>query len=527
MKRFISFVWLFCALAGLSAQTNEELLKQLDEAIENKSIYQAQRFATADSLSRLARVQQGDERLNTLYQLYQTYLHFQTDSALSVLTSLTMLPEYATDIALQRQTQLRQAQIYGMMGLYSDAFKMMKSVDLTDADSATMLVYYNMRYSVLGWAAEYAEKSVPSLAHNFKRQAINYHDSIKALEPDPLNRLIVQSNHDYDRGLYEAAIEELQNAFDQCDASQKIYIYSNLSQAYGKLGREEEELHYLILTALSDIQAGITEYMALPLLAKVLNERGDVDRAFNYLYCALGDANQSKANLRAMKVSEFFPIIQESRQKQAAQQRLYTYGIIALLLLWAIVLTFVIVGLLRLNRKLKNIKSELASANNQLKTNNVNLSQMSEQKSKYLKSYLTLSRQYLASAESFQHQMLNLLQTRHLEELQKQLKSTKWTEDEEVRFYNEFDMAFLNLYPNFVEKFNALLKPEAQIIPKKGELLTTELRIFALIRMGEEDSARIAKFLNYSLTTIYNYRSRVRNNAVCDKEKFEEIVAQL
>ena len=123
--------------------------------------------------------------------------------------------------------------------------------------------------------------------------------------------------------------------------------------------------------------------------------------------------------------------------------------------------------------------------------------------------------------------VLKLVQSRQLEELTRKLKSTDFVEEELEKFYADFDQLFLTLYPNFVEKFNALLKPEAAILPKKGELLTTELRIFALIRMGETDSTKIAKFLNYSLTTIYNYRSRVRNNALGDKETFEQKVMKL
>jgi len=148
-------------------------------------------------------------------------------------------------------------------------------------------------------------------------------------------------------------------------------------------------------------------------------------------------------------------------------------------------------------------------------------------KEEYLMQYVARSRRYLGSMESFQRQMYRLLQAHQMEELGKQLKSTQVWADEQARFYADFDEAFLKLYPNFINDFNALLVPEAQIVPKRGELLTTELRIFGLIRLGETDSYQIAKFLGYSLTTIYNYRSRVRNNAAGDKDLFEEKVMAL
>ncbi len=526
MKHLYLFSVIFCVCTGLWAQTNDELLQQLDKTIIQKDIYQARRLATADSLTRRARTQEGRERIQTLQNLYSTYLHFRTDSALCTLNLLKTLPEYQTDINLRQQIQLHEAQVYGMMGLYSSAFDMMQATDRSQMDSTTLLIYYNARHAVLGWMTEYAEKAAPQLASDLKKEAIAYHDSLLQLEPDPMNRSIIHSNYDYDRGLYEAALDTLLQLFSQCDESQRIYVYSNLSQTYHQLHNQEQEEHYLILTAISDIQAGVTEYMALPILAYLLNSKGDVDRAYNYLHCALEDANLSKASLRTMEASEFFPIIHESRQQQYAQQRNNIIIIIVLLTLVAGILTIIVLRMNRINNKLKSTRALLADANDNLKRNNLQLQQADRQKSEYLKSYLTRSRDYLSSSESFQKQMLNLIQTHKYDEMLKQLKSNRQGE-EEVRFLNDFDMLFLNLYPNFVEKFNALLKPEEAIIPKKGELLTTELRIFALIRMGETDSARIAKFLNYSLTTIYNYRSRTRNNAIGDKEKFEEAVMSL
>lgn len=527
MKHILFVLILFCSSTIIFAQPNEQLLQELDQVIAQKRIYQRQRFAAADSLSRLANAQSGEMRVHTLESLLENYLHFLNDSTLSTLSRIKSLPEYQTDGPLRQRTQLREAQVYGMMGLYHHAFDLMEDIDLSQADSQTILLYYNVRHSVLGWVSEYAENSVPALAKDLHLLATSYHDSILSLEPDALNRAIVRSNYDFDRGLYESAIQILNDLSTQCEPNQQIYIYSNLAQAYDRLGRTDQAMHYLILTAIADIRAGITEYMALPLLASLLNEMGDVDRAYSYMYCALEDANLCKASLRAIRISQIFPIIHEAHQQQLHRSNTIITWIILLLLVLAVALVVIIFILWRLNRRLQITRIQLAGANDRLRQTNAQLMEEDRKMGDYLKSYLSRCRQYLASVEVFQRRMLNLLQTRQLDELQKQLHSTQWTEEEEISFYNDFDMVFLSLYPNFVEKFNALLKPEAQILPKKGELLTTELRIFALIRMGETDSARIAKFLNYSLTTIYNYRSRVRNNALGDKDRFEEDVAAL
>ena len=99
--------------------------------------------------------------------------------------------------------------------------------------------------------------------------------------------------------------------------------------------------------------------------------------------------------------------------------------------------------------------------------------------------------------------------------------------EELEELYANFDTAFLHLFPNFVGKFNDLLQENEQILPKKGELLNTELRIFALIRLGIEDSSQIAEFLRYSVNTIYNYRAKVRNKARGSREDFDDLVRKI
>lgn len=522
------------ALPEENAHSLSTLLDQLDSVIASKQEFQKQRQNRADSLRSIAVLTDGTQRIEALHQLYDTYLHFHTDSTLSTLLWMKSLPEYETDIRLQQYVTLNEAEVYGMMGFYTQAFNRMNDVRDKWCDDVTRLHYYNTRHSVLGWMAEYAENVLPEQRNDIMQRAVAFHDSIVMLEPEPLNRSIVRSNKDYDLGRYRECIDTLNYILLASDQAQRIFIFSRLSEAYGKLGIMDEQLRYLTLTAIEDLRTGVTEYMALPELASLLFDQGDTERAYNYMFCALDDANLCKANLRTIEVTKLFPIINQAHHENIEKRHFYTYTIIFLLVAIVVAL-FVINNMLgRVNRKLQSTRVQLAQANNDLKVSNrqlrdanAELTRTDKIKEEYLTSYLTRSRRYLASTESMQRQYLKLLQTHQLDELQKQLKSMQLIESEQQAFYDDFDETFLHLYPNFVEKFNALLKPECQIIPKKGELLTTELRIFALIKMGETDSTKIAKFLNYSLTTIYNYRSRVRNNALGDKDEFEQQVIML
>jgi len=541
IKILFFIVSLFWAnVSNIQAQTDEEqlpvaeLLERLDDVIAHKEDYQKLRFERADSLLKFAYSRKGDERVQALSNLYDIYLHFQTDSALSTLDKLRNLPEYATDRQLQMRCQMDEARVYGMMGLYHTAFTMLDGINLNECDASSRLRYYNVQHAVRDWRADYASHTVPSIWPQMHREARNWHDSILLYEPNEVNRTIIRTNRYYDDGEYQLCIDSLLELMANCNPEQRTFAYSRLSEAYGKTNKPALQLRYLILTAIADIRSGITEYMALPALAAQLFQLGDIDRAYSYLFCALEDANLCKSNLRTIEVSNIFPIINESHHKRLEHEKRDTRLIIAGLLLIALIMTLVIIALVRLNRKLQTTRKLLAQANNDLKISNQQLQKANSDlllsdhiKGDYLMNYLSRSHNYLGSIESIQRQMLKLVQTRQIDELTKKLKSTDFVEEELEKFYADFDQLFLTLFPNFVEKFNALLKPEAAILPKRGELLTTELRIFALIRMGETDSSKIAKFLNYSLTTIYNYRSRVRNSALGDKETFEHEVMKL
>jgi DNA-binding CsgD family transcriptional regulator len=134
---------------------------------------------------------------------------------------------------------------------------------------------------------------------------------------------------------------------------------------------------------------------------------------------------------------------------------------------------------------------------------------------------------YLDQFEQYRRSLAKLAMGLRVEELYKQIKSDEFIRQERKAFYTEFDKAFLEIFPHFIDNFNALLTDDKRVYPKSGDLLNTELRIFALIRLGVTDSNRIAHFLGYSLATVYNYRSKMRNRAVGDKDLFEKQVMKI
>lgn len=184
--------------------------------------------------------------------------------------------------------------------------------------------------------------------------------------------------------------------------------------------------------------------------------------------------------------------------------------------------------------KLSLVKSQLSQTNNQLllmntqiHKSNIELSEANHIKEEYIAQFFDMCSSYIEKIDLLRKRVIKKANTNQLQDLITELKSPKLIEDEVIELYHNFDTIFLNLYPSFIEDFNSLLREEEIILPKKNELLNTELRIFALIRLGIDDSVKIASFLRYSLRTVYNYRTKVRNKAIGDREEFENLVKKI
>ena len=173
------------------------------------------------------------------------------------------------------------------------------------------------------------------------------------------------------------------------------------------------------------------------------------------------------------------------------------------------------------------MRQNLSLSNEQLRLVNRELAQTGKIKEAYIAHYLDRCVAYLDKLESYRRSLAKLAMASRIDDLFKAIKSEQFMKDERKEFYHNFDKTFLELFPGFINSFNDLLVEEGRIYPKPYELLNTELRIFALIRLGVTDSNAIAHFLGYSLATIYNYRSKMRHRAKGNMETFEQEVMNL
>lgn len=505
----------------------KEALQQLDSLIEAKPAIHARQEAKIDSLRKeAARAEDKWEKYSLYGSLFYEYLHYQADSSFYYVGKKEEMLPLLNNPDLQNEVLINRAEVYGVMGLCLETYNTLKAVDHSIMSPGMRGYYYSVCCSHYTNMAEYVEG--PYGGDLYARKANEYRDSILTLLPPDTNHDIVFSEKLLLTEKPEEVARQLEKLLAEAtDTKPRTYLHYALSEAYRMEGDTTQLIYHLAQTAILDLQSAVREYAALQKLAWILYQQGDIERAFRYVVCSAEDAIACNARLRTMESGNFYAIIHKNfgKMKEEAHQRTQLLLIVSFILF--ILLAVIVTGLGWWTKKMAEMRAELATANQKLETSNGELALTGKIKEAYIAHYLDRCVYYLEQMEQHRRSLEKLAMSSKIEDLFKAIRSTEIIREERKNFYMEFDRSFLELFPNFVADFNGLLAEGEEISLKPGELLSTELRIFALIRLGIADSNRIAHFLGYSLTTIYNYRSKLRNKAKGDKETFEQRVMEL
>lgn len=546
MKKIIVFLYICSVgLCQLHAENSvvDSLLQQLDRAIRNRPQYIEQKERKLNDLRNSLRQRIIDEdRFNLLGEFLDEYRAYNTDSSLYISrerhqVALRMKNEEHQAIAL-----MNRAEIMGTAGMYKEALELMHRVRIDRLSKELHPYYYHIYRTVYGLMADYA---VTGQEKNLYAEITDrYRDSLLMVNKDNhLVSSIVQADQCNVRGEYNEAIRLLTDYLEQqIDNVHDVAICSyTLSESYRLKGDTENEIKYLIYSATADMKSGVREYISLRKLAVVLYQQGDIDRAYSYLKLCMDDAVFCNARLRILEILQIFPLIndayQQKTEKQQEQMR-WSLIFISLLSVFLLIAIFYVYKQMKkvaaarhqvidANKRLKELNEELHCSNEQLKEANHIIAENSYLKEEYIGRYMDQCSVYLEKMDNYRRSLGKIAASGKIEELYKNIKSSKFIEEELKDFYANFDNTFLQLFPTFVEDFNALLAEGEQIYPKAHERMSTELRIFALIRLGITDSVKIAQFLRYSVTTIYNYRTKVRNKAAGDRDLLEQKVMKI
>ncbi len=475
-------------------------------------------------------------RYAALKRLYEEYSAYQYDSAYAYVSQCLRLAESIGDESLINESRLNLAHILSTACLMDKARQTLNQIDTTRLSADQLVVYHRTLTDLLIYQAEYMQGT--QYAEEYVQQLVQVRRGAIAINVphDDINYQITQAECFSDDNQPQRAIELLSKLMDNYHSGERMYsiITSTMSFYYSQLGDKEHQMEYLIKSAESDLEGCIRENTSLRAIADRLFDEGDIDRAYRYMRVAVDDANFYGTRLRNIQASRIVPKIlsaYQTKQEQGHRKMMWLLGIIsviALLLVGGVVAIYQLFKRYRrlneqkkaINEELRHVNAQLGETVEELHEANGMLQEREQLKEQYIARFLALSSRFIDRGEEQRKSLYRLYRDRKTEDLVRELKSTNFGNENARLFYENFDHAFLNIYPTFVDEVNKLLQEDGKIEVKQGKRLTTESRVLALIRIGITDNQSIAAILRASLTTIYTYRSKLKARAI-NKDDFE------
>ncbi|WP_441764291.1 DUF6377 domain-containing protein [Flavobacterium sp. W22_SRS_FK3] len=540
MKKFLSLLVLIFLVHPVQASDNIEIiLAKLNHALANKKKYVQLKEERILNFKKIKSQDLSKEQeYNYNEALYKEYQKFNSDSAIFYVKKNLKIADELHKKDLFNLAQLHLANLYSSSGKYRESEAILKKINKKKLAKSLLPNYY------ITYREFYEHYNANSRSRELIGQITKYHDSLLGvLNPSSLDYKINKILKNIYGRQFDIAEKQLLTLLkgrkdDNPQYAMITYLLGNISK---KTNQIDSVKKYYALSATSDIKQAIKDNASLQELAMVFYDLGDVDMAYKLTQSAIEDALYCNVQFRTLLMSQVYSIINTAYLEREAQRKtelkLYLLCISLLSLFLIVAVIYVYKQMKKVSRirgelyetsqKLVKLNKDITEANDQLQERNAQLSESNHIKEEYIAHFFNLCSAYINKLENYRVILNKKATAKQFEEMYRMLKSTTLVDNELQELYKNFDSIFLNLYPTFVKDFNALLINEEQIVLKQGELLNTELRIFALIRLGITDSVKIAAFLRYSLSTIYNYRTRARNKAIVSRNDFEEMVMKI
>lgn len=539
MAPLIRRIALAAAVLSFAACTGEDRLddifrgrlEALDRTVARRETIERAKRDRIESIGRrldFADTLTAYARLDTLLDECGKY---DIDAALGYARRKAELAAAAQDRRMIRCSASDLATLYARCGNYVEAIGITGRIDTAGMDDSERYRYHNALYTLYEGmslvAIDEADRS------EYRQRLAAERASLAALfMPSEFVRAEIMRTEGNDSGALRL-LHSMPHDRREPSHARAIWAYS-VAQSHLNTGHRDSAIYYLAMSAECDLRTPVHEYRSLYELAALLYERGDVERAYEYINYSLEDAGRTNARINIHSINRLLPIITRSYNTlmERKQQRLNI--MLAALSLLAALLAVAMLRLRRDNRRATRAErieartnEELKAANAELRRTNALLHEANDLKESYLCTYIDLCSDYIGRIDEYRRELGGVARSGGAAQLMETLKSNARIDRELKSFYERFDRSFLDLFPDFIERFNELLRPECRVSQPDGELLSTELRVFALIRLGITDSVKIAAFLRRSVTTVYNYRVKMRNAAAGDRDGFERRAAAI
>ena len=519
-------------LATTDIVDEQHLLKLLDEYIDRRELYTEQKEEKIKQLKLKLRIADSNtSRLSILNTIYREYYTYRYDSAMVYANRGLSLALSYNNTYYATLNRINRAAVLSTGGFYSQAETLLNEIGENNVPHQLKQYYYYTTTWLYSYWEAFCDKS--EFKDYYRQKKLQF------------LRLTVNTTHSNYVGLYaylSGELAYLENplgknvlrhytiAINNSLVNSRVHASAAycIARYYREIGNMQLYEKYIVEAAISDMVCPLKENLALQELSTYLYKKDPqyANRAARYIYCSMKDAQFYNNRLRMLEISNIQPIIATANQEALAHKERIVRGVLAVVSF----LSLVLLGMALLGYKqtkwLARSRREVNSQNLKLTELNEKLIATNHRRETYMRLFMDISAVYIRKLIEYRKLVGRKIKANQTADLLKTINSYKLAEEEATTFYTRFDRAFIELYPSFVEELNHLLLPDAKIELPSPNSLTTEVRIFALMRLGVTDSQEIATLLFYSTQTIYNYKSAMRTRAI-NRETFDEDINRL
>jgi len=542
-QQYILLAIILFTYTSLTAQ--ESKLNSLIHIIENSSKYDKEKKAKIDSIRAILKNIKKSDILSLYHQnteMFYQFKVFKRDSAFYYAIRAKNLAYVLKDKSLIANANMNLADICVSSGMYKEALDFLKPSEKDEKNTNYDALYYGVLGRCYGDMAEYSNtpyfnKQYLDLAHKYREKALLLTDN------GYFFHYFLEAFNKSKDGKISEALTDFNTLLKKNNAPHdQALVHYMLGEIYQQLGKNDEAITHLTDAAISDIKTSTKESLAIIKLSELLFKKGDVGNASLLIQKANDDAFFYGAQQRKLQVGAILPLIADEilHNVEKEKQRIYwQYIIVSFFLILAICFVITIYfqyrklnkakktiadahqNLKTINKQLKKVNEKIKSKSIEIKEANAQLFEANKIKEEYLGLFFTQNEQVFEKFTSLNTKIKKHLEEKNYEKAEQTISGYNLKREKEKLLEN-FDTAFINLFPNFINEFNTLMKDEHKIKLNKEQILTKELRIYALIRLGITHNEIIAQILGYSVNSIYAYKTKIRNNSIVNKDDFDQ-----
>ena len=509
----VAFIAVMSGFLSSCCTPVDKALENLDAVMERKDVYRQNFLEKTDSLRALyEKAGESSEKWQYADALFKEYIHYSLDSAY---VCLSLMKEHVMTPQEVARTLMAEVNILYQKHMDDLAVMVFNEIDRGLAYSDELRNEYLT-------CAMYLFRNVDQDRMEMYRDAYLAEDTVSVFGQK------IHAQYLRDHG-------ELQRALDillACDGTEDNYhdktstVY-NIAMLYDMLGDKENKKLYLARSGVYDFLAPNRDYMSIYQLALELYEEGDLKRANRYIETNLMDVIGGGFDHRVINSSKAHKVITEATLDAERERTNLVFAALVVMAFLIVAIGSILYYSRKQNRRLKETRRLLTDANSQVKKQNLKLQEANMIKDNYVFKYMDLSVSYIKKMEELKAHIRGELKKRPVDSVVKDLRDPSDIYQEYKKYYQIFDETFLSIFPDFRERVNELLQEDSRFPVPDDKSMATEFRILAVMRLGISESGKIATFLNCAPATIYTYRTKMRNAALCEKSEFEDKIRHL